>query len=51
MDDKRQTIIQKPSRFITECPPAHFEIWNLEEETPSFDDPVKIEDKGQEFLN
>ena len=51
IDYKRQTVIQKPSRFITEVPPALFEIWNLEEEVPSFDDPVKIEDKGQEFLN
>ncbi|NNE97748.1 MAG: ATP-dependent helicase [Pyrinomonadaceae bacterium] len=51
VDYKRQTVIQKPSRFITEVPPALFEIWNLEEEAPSFDEPVKIEDNGQEFLN
>ena len=51
IDYKRQTVIQKPSRFITECPPALFEIWNLEEEAPSFDAPVEIEDNGQEFLN
>ena len=51
IDYKRQTVIQKPSRFITECPPALFEIWNLEEEAPSFDEPVKIEDGGREFLN
>jgi DNA helicase-2/ATP-dependent DNA helicase PcrA len=35
VDYKRQTVIQKPSRFITEVPPALFEIWNLEEESPS----------------
>jgi len=51
IDYKRQTVIQKPSRFITECPPALFEIWNLEEEAPGFDEPVKIEDSEQEFLN
>lgn len=51
VDYNRQTIIQKPSRFIMECPPALFEIWNLEEEAPSFDAPIEIEDKGQEFLN
>ena len=50
-DYTRQAIIQKPSRFITECPPVLFEIWNLEEETPNFDAPIEIEDKGQEFLN
>ena len=53
IDYKRQSILQKPSRFITEVPPVMFEIWNLEEEAPSFDEPVKIEDSnsGQEFLN
>lgn len=32
-DYNRQTILQKPARFITECPPDLFEIWNLEEDT------------------
>ena len=32
-DYNRQTVLQKPSRFVTECPPALFEIWNLEEES------------------
>jgi hypothetical protein len=34
-DYNRQTVLQKPSRFVTECPPAMFEIWNLEEEVPT----------------
>jgi DNA helicase-2/ATP-dependent DNA helicase PcrA len=38
-DYNRQTVLQKPSRFVTECPPALFEIWNLEEEAPQFDAP------------
>ena len=46
VDYNRQTVIQKPSRFITECPAAMFEIWNLEEEKPNFDAPIEIEDKG-----
>ena len=50
-DYNRQTILQKPTRFITECPPALFEIWSLEEEQPKFDAPIEIESKGQEFLN
>jgi DNA helicase-2/ATP-dependent DNA helicase PcrA len=33
VDYSRQSVLQKPSRFITECPPALFEIWNLEEES------------------
>lgn len=31
-DYSRQTVLQKPSRFITECPADLYEIWNLEEE-------------------
>jgi hypothetical protein len=31
-DYNRQAVLQKPSRFVTECPPALFEIWDLEEE-------------------
>ncbi|HEY2846797.1 MAG TPA: ATP-dependent helicase, partial [Pyrinomonadaceae bacterium] len=33
-DYNRQTVLQKPSRFITECPADLYEIWNLEEEGP-----------------
>jgi DNA helicase-2/ATP-dependent DNA helicase PcrA len=36
VDYSRQTILQKPSRFVMECPPALFELWSLEEETPRF---------------
>lgn len=50
-DYNRQTVLQKPSRFILECPPALVELWSLEEDTPKFDVPVEIEDKKQEFLN
>ena len=32
-DYNRQTVLQKPSRFVTECPPVMFEIWDLEEES------------------
>ena len=42
VDYNRQTVLQKPSRFVTECPPALFEIWNLEEET--------VEDTEQKFF-
>jgi len=51
-DYNRQTVLQKPSRFITECPPALFEVWDLEEESASFDKPANmIEDKSEEFIN
>ncbi|MDT5159563.1 MAG: ATP-dependent helicase UvrD/PcrA [Acidobacteriota bacterium] len=29
----RQTVLQRPSRFVTEVPPELYEIWSLEEET------------------
>jgi DNA helicase-2/ATP-dependent DNA helicase PcrA len=51
IDYSRQVVLQKPSRFIMECPPVLFEVWSLEEESRPFDAPVEIEDKSQEFLN
>jgi DNA helicase-2/ATP-dependent DNA helicase PcrA len=51
VDYSRQTILQKPSRFVMECPPALFELWSLEEETPRFDDPVLPAGQTDEFLN
>jgi len=49
-DYNRQTVLQKPSRFVTECPPALFEIWNLEEEPPQFDAPLETS-PAKEYLN
>lgn len=49
-DYNRQTVLQKPSRFVTECPPALFEIWDLEEEGASFDAPPGEMPKT-EYLN
>lgn len=46
-DYNRQTVLQKPSRFITECPAALFEIWNLEEESAVF----TLAAGGEEYLN
>jgi DNA helicase-2/ATP-dependent DNA helicase PcrA len=36
-DRARQTVLQRPSRFITEVPRALFEIWSVNEEGPSFE--------------
>ena len=49
-DYNRQTVLQKPSRFVTECPPDLFEIWNIEEETAGFDGTL-IGDATSNFLN
>jgi DNA helicase-2/ATP-dependent DNA helicase PcrA len=48
-DYNRQTVLQKPSRFVTECPPALFEIWNLEEESAESGIAVAAEPEG--YLN
>ena len=32
-DYSRQTVLQRPSRFVTEVPPELFEIWSLEDES------------------
>ena len=52
VDYNRQTVLQKPSRFVMECPPALFEVWSLEEDAPRFDAPVDfIDEKKPDFIN
>ena len=50
-DFNRQTVLQKPSRFVTECPPALFEIWNLEEEDPLASTPPLISTAQDDYIN
>ncbi|MDI1242865.1 MAG: ATP-dependent helicase [bacterium] len=50
-DYNRQTVLQKPSRFVTECPPAMFEIWNLEEESLPTNDAPLILSAAEDFIN
>jgi DNA helicase-2/ATP-dependent DNA helicase PcrA len=50
-DYNRQTVLQKPSRFIMEVPAALFEIWNLEEESPALPPAHPELDGGKEYLN
>jgi DNA helicase II / ATP-dependent DNA helicase PcrA len=40
-DRSRQTILHRPSRFVTETPRSLYEIWNLEEEAPALDASVE----------
>jgi DNA helicase-2/ATP-dependent DNA helicase PcrA len=52
VDYNRQTVLQKPSRFIMECPPALFEVWSLEEDAKPFDAPViSIDEDKPELIN
>ncbi len=51
VDYSRQTVLQKPSRFLTEVPVDLYEIWNLEEEAPKFDDPVNLIEDKQDLVN
>ena len=48
-DHNRQAVLQKPSRFITECPPAMFEFWNLEEE--GADTLTSAAGSGSDYVN
>ncbi|MEQ1763571.1 MAG: ATP-dependent helicase [Pyrinomonadaceae bacterium] len=50
-DYNRQTVLQKPSRFVTECPPAMFEIWNLEEEVVPSTTSLLSVPATDEFIN
>jgi DNA helicase-2/ATP-dependent DNA helicase PcrA len=44
----RQTVLQRPSRFVTEVPPDLYEIWSLEEESaqPTLEAPAPVEEDG-----
>ena len=50
-DYNRQTVLQKPSRFIMECPAALFEVWNLEEESPALPPAHPELHAGEEYIN
>ncbi|CAN5525394.1 ATP-dependent helicase [soil metagenome] len=50
-DYNRQTILQKPSRFLTECPAELYEIWNLEEEASNIDTSTALDTPAKEYLN
>ncbi|NOT64177.1 MAG: ATP-dependent helicase [Acidobacteria bacterium] len=38
-DRSRQSIVQRPSRFVTEVPRELFEIWNVDEELAALEEP------------
>jgi DNA helicase-2/ATP-dependent DNA helicase PcrA len=46
-DYNRQTVLQKPSRFVTEVPPQLYDIWTLEEENVT----LQPEEEEQKYLN
>jgi DNA helicase II / ATP-dependent DNA helicase PcrA len=50
-DYNRQTVLQKPSRFITECPAALFEVWDLEEAGAAERQTEAIVPESGEFIN
>jgi DNA helicase-2/ATP-dependent DNA helicase PcrA len=50
-DYNRQTVLQKPSRFITECPPDLFEIWDLEEELACPPSDTALPPSTDEYIN
>ncbi|HEV2706644.1 MAG TPA: ATP-dependent helicase [Pyrinomonadaceae bacterium] len=51
-DYNRQTVVQRPSRFVTEVPPELYEIWSLEEETVALQQPAPTPDTdGDDYVN
>jgi DNA helicase-2/ATP-dependent DNA helicase PcrA len=44
-DYTRQTVLQRPSRFVTEVPPELYEIWSLEEEVTALPAAPKLNDE------
>lgn len=50
-DYNRQTVLQKPSRFITECPAELFEVWQLEEDENINNTQYSFADLPKEYLN
>jgi DNA helicase-2/ATP-dependent DNA helicase PcrA len=48
-DYNRQTVIQKPSRFVTEVPPELYDIWTLEEDSDA--EALTVEDGSQKYIN
>jgi DNA helicase-2/ATP-dependent DNA helicase PcrA len=48
-DYSRQTVVQKPSRFVTEVPPELYDIWALEEEPA--DQALAPGDESQKYIN
>lgn len=50
-DYSRQTIVQKPSRFVTEVPPELYDIWTLEEESATLDVTEDEDGKPRGYIN
>jgi len=47
----RQTVLHRPSRFVTEVPRALFEIWDVDEESPSLEAGDEIENDEPKLIN
>jgi len=50
-DYNRQSVLQKPSRFVTYCPASLYEIWNLEEENAAFAPAAIAPPSSDKYLN
>ncbi|MCI0391764.1 MAG: ATP-dependent helicase [Acidobacteria bacterium] len=47
----RQTVLHRPSRFVTEVPKALFEMWDVDEESPSLEAGDEIENDEPKMIN
>jgi ATP-dependent DNA helicase UvrD/PcrA len=50
-DRSRQTVLHRPSRFITEVPRELLEIWDVDEEEPSLEGLDEIESEKPKLIN
>ncbi len=51
-DYNRQTVVQRPSRFVTEVPPELYELWSLEEEANALQSAPEVKEEGPSgYLN
>ncbi|MGI8995187.1 MAG: 3'-5' exonuclease, partial [Pyrinomonadaceae bacterium] len=51
-DYNRQTVVQRPTRFVTEVPPELYEVWSLEEERAELlPAPPEVADEPGGYLN
>ncbi|MGH9945369.1 MAG: 3'-5' exonuclease, partial [Pyrinomonadaceae bacterium] len=50
-DYSRQTVVQRPSRFVTESPPELYEVWSLEEERAELTATPEVADEPDGYLN
>jgi len=50
-DRARQSVVQRPSRFVTEVPRELLEVWSVDEELPGLEEPDLLALEEPKLLN